>query len=48
MEKFSVLMTVYKSDNPEYFRISLNSVMDQTAVPDEVVLVKDGPVPATI
>ena len=48
MEKFSVLMTVYKSDNPEYFRISLNSVMDQTVVPDEVVLVKDGPVPATI
>lgn len=48
MEKFSVLMTVYKSDNPEYFKISLQSVINQTVVPDEIVLVKDGPVPESI
>lgn len=48
MEKFSVLITVYKSDNPDYFRISLNSLLNQTVVPDEVVLVKDGPVPIEI
>ena len=29
MEKFSVLMTVYKNDNPNYFKISLNSVINQ-------------------
>lgn len=46
--KFSVLMTVYKSDNPDYFKISLTSVMKQTVMPDEVVLVKDGPVPEII
>jgi len=48
MEEFSVLMTVYKSDNPEYFKISLNSVINQTVIPNEVVLVKDGPVTETI
>ena len=48
MEKFSVLMTVYKNDNPNYFRISLNSVINQTVIPTEVVLVKDGPVPEVI
>lgn len=48
MVEFSVLMTVYKNDNPDYFKISLNSVINQTVVPNEVVIVKDGPVPELI
>jgi glycosyltransferase involved in cell wall biosynthesis len=48
MQKFSVLMTVYKDDNPNYFRSSLNSVLDQTVMPEEIILVKDGPVPNEI
>lgn len=44
----SVLMTVYKSDNPEYFKLSLDSVLEQTVMPSEIVLVKDGPVPNSI
>lgn len=40
--KFSVLMSVYKSENPEYLRQALNSVIDQSLVPDEIVIVKDG------
>lgn len=44
MEKYSVLMTVYKKDDPEYFNLALKSMINQTYKPDEIVLVKDGPV----
>lgn len=41
--KFSVLMSVYKNDNPEYFRIALHSIYhEQTLKPDQVVVVADG------
>ncbi|MCI9480697.1 MAG: glycosyltransferase [Lachnospiraceae bacterium] len=46
--EYSVLMTVYKKDNPEYFRKALLSMVKQTKKPDEIVLVKDGPVPIGI
>lgn len=48
MMKYSVLMTVYKNDNPEYCRLALMSMVDQTVAPDEIVIVKDGPVPAEL
>ena len=41
---FSVVMCVYKSDNPEYFKRAIESVLDATVPPSEVVLVVDGPV----
>lgn len=44
MEKYSVLMTVYKNDNPQYFALALDSMINQTCHPDEIVLVKDGPI----
>ena len=44
MEKYSVLMTVYKKDNPDFFSLALKSMIDQTYKPNEIVLVKDGPV----
>jgi len=44
MQKYSVLMTVYKKDNPEYFSLSLESMLHQTYLPDEIIIVKDGPV----
>lgn len=44
MDKFSVLMSTYKGDNPEYLRTSLHSIFNQTCLPDEVVIVKDGSV----
>ena len=40
--KFSVLMPVYFKENPEYFNIALESVVSQTLMPDEIVIVKDG------
>jgi len=44
MKKYSVLMTVYTKDNPEYFSLALDSMINQDAPPDEIVLVKDGPI----
>lgn len=46
---FSVVMSVYKNDKPEYFDKALESVtMRQTLRPTELVLVVDGPVPDSI
>ena len=42
---FSVAISVYKSDDPEFFDRALFSVTEmQTIKPDEIVLVVDGPV----
>lgn len=42
--KFSVAMSVYKNDNPQFFEQALFSVCQQSLPPDEVFLVVDGPV----
>lgn len=43
MEKFSVLMSVYYKEKPEYFNLALESVISlQSLAPDEFVLVCDG------
>lgn len=46
--KFSVSMCVYKNDNPKHFKIALESIINQTAKPDEIVLVVDGAIPDSI
>lgn len=43
MEKYSVLMSLYKNEHPEYLRLALDSMIGQTVKPDEIVLVEDGP-----
>ena len=40
--KFSVLISVYKNEKAEYFKQSLDSILNQTAVPEQIVLVRDG------
>ena len=42
-KKYSVLMSLYKKEKPEYLRIALDSMLKQTIEPDEIVLVEDGP-----
>lgn len=42
-EQFSVLMSLYAKEKPEYLRECLNSLLIQTVLPDEIVIVKDGP-----
>ena len=39
----SVLMSVYGKEKAEYLRESLQSLYNQTRIPEEVVVVKDGP-----
>ncbi len=42
--KYSVLMSVYKNDNPLFLELALKSIYEeQTRKPDEVVVVFDGP-----
>lgn len=43
MEKYSVLMSLYKKEHPEYLQLALDSMLNQTVKPDEIVLVEDGP-----
>lgn len=40
----SVLMSLYWREKPEWFRLSMESIEGQTQLPDEVVLVLDGPI----
>ena len=48
MVEFSVLMSVYHKEKPEFLRQSLDSIFSETLPPTEVVLVQDGPVPEAI
>lgn len=41
--KFSVLMSVYYKEKPEYLEACLDSMIQQTLLPNEIVLIKDGP-----
>lgn len=40
--RFSILMPVYYKENPAWFKTSIESVLNQTLKPDEIVIVKDG------
>lgn len=46
MLRFSVCTSVYRNDKTEYVKVALDSILvNQSALPAEVVLVQDGPVP---
>ena len=45
---FSVLLSLYKKELPFYLQQSLNSLFSQTLLPDEIILVKDGPLTAEL
>ena len=40
---YSVLMSVYKKEKPEYFRVAIESIFRQTLLTDDFVIVCDGP-----
>ena len=45
MEKFSVCTSIYKNDDSDYLKASLDSMLvNQNVLPSEIVLVQDGPV----
>lgn len=41
-KKYSVLLSVYKNDNPEYFDFALESMINQSLKPSQIVIVEDG------
>ena len=48
MEKFSVLLSVYWKEKPDWLRVCLDSIIRQTVRPDEVVIMEDGPLTAEL
>lgn len=42
--QFSVLISIYNLDDPSFLKSSLDSLLEQTKIPSQVVLVIDGPV----
>jgi glycosyltransferase involved in cell wall biosynthesis len=38
----SVLISTYQNDNPQHLQAALDSIVEQTHMPDEIVLVEDG------
>lgn len=44
MEKYSALTTVYEKEKPEYLKQCLDSMLSQTVMPSEYVIVEDGPI----
>lgn len=41
--KYSVLMSIYYKEKPDYLRQSIISMLEQSVVPDEIIMIKDGP-----
>jgi glycosyltransferase involved in cell wall biosynthesis len=40
---FSCLIPIYYKDNPEHLKLALESIAKQILIPDEVIIVQDGP-----
>jgi glycosyltransferase involved in cell wall biosynthesis len=47
-QPFSVSMSVYKNDTDSSLRQSLDSILQQTVPPSEIVIVIDGPIPSDL
>ena len=41
--RYSVLLSVYRKEQADYLNQALLSMVSQTVVPDEIVIVRDGP-----
>ena len=49
MKPFSIITSVYKNDKPDFVSIALDSMLvEQSVKPTEIVLVRDGQVPAAL
>lgn len=42
-EKYSVLMSIYYKEKPEYLKLAIQSMLNQTVKAEEFIIVKDGP-----
>ena len=41
--EYSVLISTYKNDNPEWLKVAVDSMLNQTVKASEIVIVEDGP-----
>ena len=48
MANYSVLMSVYHKERPEFLRLSVESMFAQTVPTDDFVLMCDGPLPEAL
>lgn len=48
MEPYSILLAVWREDNPDHFREAIESMLSQSYPAEECIIVKDGPVPASL
>jgi len=48
IDKISVVMAVYKNDNDLFFKEAVKSLLQQTYLPSEIIIVVDGPVSKNI
>ncbi len=44
MLEFSVIMSVYQGNSPDYLKAAIDSVYQQSRKPKETILVVDGPI----
>jgi len=42
MKEFSLLMSLYEKENPKWFKECMDSILNSTVLPNQIVLVKDG------
>lgn len=42
MAKFSILLSVYYKENPHYLKMALDSIVSQTVLAEEIIIIKDG------
>ena len=40
--KFSLLLSVYQGDEKDWLKLAFQSIINQTHLPDEIILVEDG------
>ena len=43
--KFSLLLSVYQGDEKDWLKLAFQSIINQTHLPDEIILVEDGKIP---
>lgn len=43
--EYSVLMSLYKKENPQWFQMAVDSMVSQTVKPEQIVIVEDGRLP---
>lgn len=48
MQPYSVLMSVYEKDRPDWFEIAVESMARQSLPPQEILIVEDGPLPVSL